>query len=106
SSAHVPALTEGSTLSLHVALPISMRHVRRLMDLDHARPAADGHSPEAMFRPTRWPVSLKQVVESVEKQLISLALEENQGDRMKRSEEHTSELQSREKLVCRRLLEK
>lgn len=65
---------------------LTMRHVRRLMDLDHARPAADGHSPEAMFRPTRWPVSLKQVVESVEKQLISLALEENQGDRMKAAE--------------------
>lgn len=65
---------------------LTMRHVRRLMDLDHARPAADGHSPEAMFRPTRWPVSLKQVVESVEKQLISLALEESQGDRMKAAE--------------------
>src|SRR5690606_39305271 len=36
---------------------------------------------------------------------VQLRIEPVDGDRCRRSEEHTSELQSREKLVCRLLLE-
>src|SRR5258707_3035296 len=73
------ATTEIYTLSLHDALPISlrppggMRIARRMSDN-----VVDGHDP--------WGGSLP-----------------NHCDR---SEEHTSELQSRQYLVCRLLLEK
>src|SRR5690606_36211518 len=41
-----------------------------------------------------------------ESQTLSLGLEDPTDEESARSEEHTSELQSREKLVCRLLLEK
>src|SRR5690606_41216357 len=80
------------TLSLHVALPICQR-ARRLRPAQlhspqraaarrrDARPAARDGRPRARTGLTPHP-------------------------RMERSEEHTSELQSRENLVCRLLLEK
>src|SRR5690606_41762159 len=91
------------TLSLHDALPICARHSGRRRGrtgsnagtgpgrplpvgrVGGAGPAAAGEAPARQFRfPQR-------------------AEAENSGSR---SEEHTSELQSRENLVCRLLLEK
>src|SRR5438874_9306269 len=65
-----------STLSLHDALPI-YRRVRR-------------NAGNGVGRPSRGPRSGDR----------------NSGSRSPRSEEHTSELQSRRDLVCRLLLEK
>src|SRR3712207_7526810 len=80
------ATTEIYTLSLHDALPISS-YVRRfpLVEVQHTfyEPPTD----EVLMR---WRASVPNDFEFT----------------MKRSEEHTSELQSRQYLVCRLLLEK
>src|SRR5690606_42137234 len=92
------------TLSLHDALPISKR--------------ADEHPPssnrQTVKSVTQWrracmlrfstnflQRSNKLLIEKEKMNIVILAA--GQG---KRSEEHTSELQSRENLVCRLLLEK
>src|SRR2546422_5627916 len=82
------ATTEIYTLSLHDALPISRRRqaVRARGGADHHEPAA----PDELRARPRHP---------------------HRGERGRsrhgaRSEEHTSELQSRLHLVCRLLLEK
>src|SRR5947209_16061431 len=78
-----PAPPEIYTLSLHDALPISDK-----MDLD------------------RVPFDLRELVGDT---LSTLALHAHQKGlelALLRSEEHTSELQSRQYLVCRLLLEK
>src|SRR3712207_7314756 len=83
------ATTEIYTLSLHDALPISPRHaaepdpVRRQGPLPERQDRADQHRARPEPAPVR-PLSL---------------------GRDRRSEEHTSELQSRQYLVCRLLLE-
>src|SRR3712207_9369490 len=79
------ATTEIYTLSLHDALPIfigSRTTVAAARSGPSRAPPADGASPGAMRRP-----AADRAVRS-------------------RSEEHTSELQSRQYLVCRLLLEK
>src|SRR5438445_11185612 len=80
------APTEIYTLSLHDALPIYLRVVRG----EHA--AAVHHEPAA--DPDAIDVLRRRVVDDI---LHGIA---------QRSEEHTSELQSRQYLVCRLLLEK
>src|SRR3712207_7173106 len=87
--------TEIYTLSLHDALPSSAPGVdprpvrpRPRPDADRARPAAPLGRPRG--RPARPP---------------GAALRPREGPEG-RSEEHTSELQSRQYLVCRLLLEK
>src|SRR3712207_7463600 len=81
------ATTEIYTLSLHDALPISLRDDDHLDDLAPLGPQAD-----TLIRESR---RAQLVVRHV-------------GCRTHapRSEEHTSELQSRQYLVCRLLLEK
>src|SRR5947209_11014086 len=74
---NVPATTNIYTLSLHDALPI------------WRRPRPSGPSP------VRWGAPFRSLAPNCEKALPS-----------ERSEEHTSELQSRQYLVCRLLLEK
>src|SRR5206468_12280228 len=77
-----PATTEIYTLSLHDALPISRRYGARCTTAgarDRSRPARGGWRGGSAVSPAP-PVA--------------------------RSEEHTSELQSRSDLVCRLLLEK
>src|SRR3712207_7912471 len=79
------ATTEIYTLSLHDALPISGRRPRRLRDAPE-RQAAPGRARRphgSRARPHPRPLRSRG-----------------------RSEEHTSELQSRQYLVCRLLLEK
>src|SRR3712207_9077839 len=74
------ATTEIYTLSLHDALPISLGGQR-----ERADPAAEG-----------------DVVPAAAQRRQAVAEQPGTG----RSEEHTSELQSRQYLVCRLLLEK
>src|SRR3712207_8258946 len=75
-----PATTEIYTLSLHAALPIS---------------TGAGARPKAARR-----LLMKSVPSSRRR------LQMSETATMSRSEEHTSELQSRQYLVCRLLLEK
>src|SRR5687768_18269226 len=86
-----PATAEISTLSLHDALPIcrNRRRLRQGKSLGRGR-----------HRCRRW---LGRRA-SHPRQIV--AVDERIGKRPERSEEHTSELQSRLHLVCRLLLEK
>src|SRR2546429_3333570 len=77
------ATTEIYTLSLHDALPISERH---------ARPRQSGQGPPVPAVERHDPLVVDH--------------DERRVGRGGRSEEHTSELQSRLHLVCRLLLEK
>src|SRR3712207_8633105 len=90
------ATTEIYTLSLHDALPIS-----------RAMPAVPASSP-ALRNASRTPVSSSphqtRVVRSLSNSVATSR--PRPGAPPVRSEEHTSELQSRQYLVCRLLLEK
>src|SRR5690606_41896365 len=81
---HDPATTEIYTLSLHDALPIYL----------------DRHALEARDRAARIDPLVAQDAFRIVRREIGV------DPREERSEEHTSELQSRENLVCRLLLEK
>src|SRR3712207_9190068 len=81
------ATTEIYTLSLHDALPISEDPIRALVRASHQLPADD----------------LGAVVAEHARRLGACDAVVYLADR---SEEHTSELQSRQYLVCRLLLEK
>src|SRR3712207_8288349 len=85
------ATTEIYTLSLHDALPICRLHVQRvrLQDEDPARTLERTARREADDLPD-----------------LPNGGEGALGQHLRRSEEHTSELQSRQYLVCRLLLEK
>src|SRR5204862_6663988 len=97
-----PATSETYTLSLHDALPICPdRPARQGPGAERGqghRPApapGDGQSGVPALRPAGRQVALGRV------------LRPDPGERLSgRSEEHTSELQSRRDLVCRLLLEK
>src|SRR3712207_9472423 len=82
-----PATTEIYTLSLHDALPIYRR--------------ADPHARAAARRPD---VGHRAGVQPAGAHAAHRRRDRRRGPR--RSEEHTSELQSRQYLVCRLLLEK
>src|SRR2546430_8224281 len=88
------ATTEIYTLSLHDALPISI-----------------AGSPEARSRSTLMPESVSWFsrsdrVRSITSLRSRAARSGGRWREKKRSEEHTSELQSQSNLVCRLLLEK
>src|SRR3712207_7563876 len=99
------ATTEIYTLSLHDALPIWAGGVPRLPE----DPCQVGHDPG---RPVDAVVGGRLVQEAEHRLLDGLVVELARGlglareQRGVRSEEHTSELQSRQYLVCRLLLEK
>src|SRR5690606_42072850 len=103
SRSMAPASTSISTLSLHDALPISRRGW-----LPNHKDRTDNrrwHPDLLIFRHERPRVSLRSsdmVRCSTEKK----ARRRRSANSVRRSEEHTSELQSRENLVCRLLLEK
>src|SRR5690606_41330116 len=91
------------TLSLHDALPISPRQRHRL-DLKSLTTTELGPDTPPTTRPLT-PAALGTVL-SLEQAGRPTARVRRQAERSIRSEEHTSELQSRENLVCRLLLEK
>src|SRR3712207_8566240 len=93
------ATPEIYTLSLHDALPIFPPRVVPRRGPDHFdRPGRDSREPPAGCDP---PVALGPV------RLVGNAIPvPRHGSTDQRSEEHTSELQSRQYLVCRLLLEK
>src|SRR5437660_2100058 len=78
--------TDITILSLHDALPIFQQHLARVPDtLEHLD------------------AGLTRMSDTLERLLVAL---ERLDAELARSEEHTSELQSRGQLVCRHLLEK
>src|SRR5690606_42132753 len=96
--------TAASPLSLHDALPIYVRlHLGDLVQEE--RP-----SVRQLERPRLLVHRTGEGPLLVAEELVLLDLPREgaavQGDERARSEEHTSELQSRENLVCRLLLEK
>src|SRR5690606_41751638 len=90
---HAAATTAIYTLSLHDALPISAR----------GRCTAIASTSVRVRRSRRTP-SARAVVRSPRAR--TPRSDSGRGTVSARSEEHTSELQSRENLVCRLLLEK
>src|SRR5204862_7838093 len=98
-----PAPPALSTLSLHDALPICARLLRS------PPPRAGLH--DKLRDPNAGGLSVHRPVGRGRTRAV-LHRDEGQGDRSRssgsdsRSEEHTSELQSRRDLVCRLLLEK
>src|SRR5206468_12472376 len=95
--------TQISTLSLHDALPISSRLVMAGVNLKRVQEYM-GHSTIAMtmryahLAPERGQADIERLVTPIAPEVTT--------DPKVRSEEHTSELQSRSDLVCRLLLEK
>src|SRR3712207_7612740 len=85
------ATTEIYTLSLHDALPISPPHLLAIDEDRSLHPLYQDLFAEAGFQVTAFPPP----VPITEVQRLQ-----------PRSEEHTSELQSRQYIVCRLLLEK
>src|SRR5690606_42027680 len=93
------ATTELYTLSLHDALPISGWPAGGWGALVEQ---GAGHDQRVLGAATGSRVVVAPAPDLVE----SVALVQSIGALVGRSEEHTSELQSRENLVCRLLLEK
>src|SRR5690606_39607314 len=105
-SANHPAHTAVYTLSLHDALPIyrqiSLDNIQRTCAEYYKIKLADLMSK----RRSRSVARPRQVAMALAKELTNHSLPEIGDNFGGRSEEHTSELQSRENLVCRLLLEK
>src|SRR3712207_6999093 len=93
------ATTEIYTLSLHDALPISPEARRRAGQV--LRRVEGGGLPPQQVR-ALWALEVLERCATPEARQVLGALAEGAP----RSEEHTSELQSRQYLVCRLLLEK
>src|SRR5207244_12598257 len=92
-------------LSLHDALPIcpAQRRERQLLLAHHVLgDALLHHDPAARRSPDPRPL----LDPDRRRDLLGLELRLSSGARAHRSEEHTSELQSPDHLVCRLLLEK
>src|SRR5690606_39511155 len=94
------------TLSLHDALPIcfAYRSTRRAsLDRPVTRPVGPGMYPTCAtpWNDTRWCSQVEYIGMSRTRTSSWCP-----SSKVVRSEEHTSELQSRENLVCRLLLEK
>src|SRR5690606_41821810 len=92
-----PATTALSTLSLHDALPISGGRARRAPGAVAGRAACAGRDRHRAHPRTR-----RGAAPAADHRRLGA----DAVDRVARSEEHTSELQSRENVVCRLLPEK
>src|SRR5690606_41403213 len=89
-----------SAVALHAALPICVDAERGARRVCRAAPEAHEHARRARAHEVQGSgVARRTPDDHGHVELVDEALEV-------RSEEHTSELQSREKLVCRLLLEK
>src|SRR5690606_42128886 len=99
-----PAPRVEDALSLHDALPISaaIKAVETMLGELEGPIAVVGSIKAARKLAEHRPVIAVGVPEREQRKLpATIQLAEKVSDRLRRSEEHTSELQSREKLVCR-----
>src|SRR3712207_7519755 len=96
------ATTEIYTLSLHDALPISIKDLKAFFEkrLGEELELTRVSSPLFVLPETGTNDNLNGVEKAVSFEIKDMK------KRAERSEEHTSELQSRQYLVCRLLLEK
>src|SRR5207253_9005145 len=106
SSSTDPSTTETYTLSLHDALPIfditkDAQQSTCEFDWEAAKPQLPGYRPDLSPEESEYQQALELIHKA--KRPVILA---GHGIIVSRSEEHTSELQSRGHLVCRLLLEK
>src|SRR5207253_10807798 len=94
------------TLSLHDALPISLQNRTLTVDISHIEKALPDCISETAqtIREKHHKATISPRAGNIYKEVL-LAAALTQVDEL-RSEEHTSELQSRGHLVCRLLLEK
>src|SRR5207247_4201244 len=100
-----PYPTHISTLSLHDALPIYLDHPFERMLVDTA--VAPNARDVSWINPRIKAGERRKVITGIPgKSGIVYTLDRQTGEFLWRSEEHTSELQSRVDLVCRLLLEK
>src|SRR5690606_42041793 len=100
------ALTHLYPLSLHDALPISPRRPPAAPARPQLRRAPALPHPPARLVPAQEPHGRRRHGRAVLRALRAAAAAlARHGRDARRSEEHTSELQSRENLVCRLLLE-
>src|SRR5207249_11688432 len=100
SPCRLPAAPQRSTLSLHDALPISRGEARLDPQVFHEDGDRGGIVPRRHGRERPHPDA------AVAARVVAVQPREHLGEELARSEEHTSELQSRFDLVCRLLLEK
>src|SRR5690606_40363770 len=102
---HTPT-TQTSTLSLHDALPISQRLSDMLRVEDSvARLGGDEFVLLLMLNNRDSDAVFHRIIDSIRRPINLGDVEVTVSASLGRSEEHTSELQSRENLVCRLLLE-
>src|SRR5690606_39283476 len=99
---HDPATTEIYTLSLHDALPIFWTPQREDTALSYAGEILD----EDELPQDRAADRAERFAGYRDKRTAEAIAQAERYEEAPRSEEHTSELQSRENLVCRLLLEK
>src|SRR5690606_40746815 len=105
-SFHPPPTSVSYTLSLHDALPILPVGVNGGL-IDTVRFAqCDAVSGGRLPRPLTCPPVFMHDEIDIDLHCVGLLPDLADGVALARSEEHTSELQSRENLVCRLLLEK
>src|SRR5690606_41632428 len=103
-SYHSPPPSDTYTLSLHDALPISAAHGE-----EHGQREDHRHGPPEVGIDAGQEID--RLLPQRAQEVVAYGGAEGQDagtevEPQRRSEEHTSELQSREKLVCRLLLEK
>src|SRR5690606_39883620 len=102
---HPPTPRPIYTLSLHDALPICRSIGDRLLPLAR-RPEVLGAPAPQGTQKTAKEMGPRRVHRCIPVAAAHGILQQQPGNIELRSEEHTSELQSRENLVCRLLLEK
>src|SRR5207302_11378984 len=100
---NLPPPPHSSTLSLHDALPISLRRATR--DVEPHGSCARSACERRSARRTARALAQPSVRRDRHRRNSHAGSRAARGHAV-RSEEHTSELQSRENLVCRLLLEK
>src|SRR5690606_40706442 len=102
----VPAAPACSTPSLHDALPISESYTSMFGVQTENTSDTGGGQNVGWIDAGDWMAYASVTIPTSGSYRVEYRVASPSGSRLSRSEEHTSELQSREKLVCRLLLEK
>src|SRR5690606_42031205 len=101
-----PATTATYSLSLHDALPIYVRNTAPAASVNAEQAVAENAVADGPTNAALDALNIKPIDASARSLQFSSTSNTPLKTFVPRSEEHTSELQSRENLVCRLLLEK